>query len=66
MGREQTVSYQDKRIMTGGVMTAISCNPFSDDRTFLLCFKVVSLVIVTKLRLEILPGDDLLWLASFL
>ena len=27
--------------MTGGVKTAISCNPFSDDRTFLLCFQVV-------------------------
>ena len=26
--------------MTGGVKTAISCNPFSDDRTFLLCFQV--------------------------
>ena len=29
------------RLMTGSVMTANSCNPFSDNRTFLLCFQVV-------------------------
>ena len=47
-------------------MSVISCNPFSDNRTFLLCFQVVFFALVTKLRLETLPRDVFLWLASFL
>ena len=48
-------------------MTAISCKPFFDDRTFLFCFQVVFfLATVAKLRLETLPRDVFLWLASFL
>ena len=43
-----------------------SCNHFSDDRQFLLCFQVVFWAIVAKLRLETLPRDVFLWLASFL
>ena len=41
-------------------MTAISCDPFSDDRTFLLCFQVVFLAIVAKLCRETLPRDAFL------
>ena len=41
LGHEQAAPYQDKWLRKGGEMTAISCNPFSDDRTFLLCFQVV-------------------------
>ena len=41
LGKEQTAPFQDKWLMTGGEMMAFSCNLFSDDRTFLLCFQVV-------------------------
>ena len=34
-------SISKKGLMTGGVMTASSCNPLSDGRTFLLCLQVV-------------------------
>ena len=41
LGQEQTAPCQDKWLMTGGVMTANSCQPFSDDRTFPICFQIV-------------------------
>ena len=47
-------------------MTAISCNPFSDDRKFRLCLQVVFLPIGAKLVLETLPSDVFFWFASFL
>ena len=51
--------------MTGGVMAAISCNPFSDNKMFLFCFHDVFLAIVTKRCLESLPRDVFLWFANF-
>ena len=39
--RGQTGPYQDKWLMTGGVITLMSCNPLSDARMSLLCFQVV-------------------------
>ena len=39
--RGQTAPYQDKWLMTGAVLTLISCKPLSDDRVSLLCFQVV-------------------------
>ena len=47
-------------------MTAISCSPFSGDRTFpFSASKLFSLARVTKLRLETLPRDAFLWFANF-
>ena len=40
-GREQTAPYQDNWLMTGRVITFMSCNPFSHARRSLLSFQVV-------------------------
>ena len=47
-------------------MTAVSCNPFLTTERSLFASKLFFLAIVTKLRLEVLPRDVLLWIASFL
>ena len=40
-GRRKTVWYQDKRLMTGKVVSMVVCNVFfSDAKTSLLCFQV--------------------------
>ena len=39
--RKKTAPFQDKWLMTEGLVTFMSCNTFSDARTSLLCFKVI-------------------------
>ena len=47
-------------------MTAISCNPISDDRKFFFASKLFFLAIVAKIRLETLPLDVFFWFAKFI
>ena len=39
--RDQTAPYHDKWLLTRGVITLMSCKPFSNARMSLLCFQVV-------------------------
>ena len=52
--------------MTRGVTTDITCNQFLTRERFFFASKLFFLAKVTKHRLEILPQDVFLWLASFL
>ena len=47
-------------------MTAISCIHFLTTERFFFASKFFFLAIVTKFRLETLPRDVCLWVASFL
>ena len=42
-GRKQAPPHQDKWLMTRGVLTFLSCDPFRDDRMSLRCFQVTLL-----------------------
>ena len=64
--RGQSGPYQDKWLMTGGLITLMSCNPLLDARMSLHCFQVVRFKDNSRTSLEISPRDAFLCFAGFL
>ena len=64
--RGQTAPYHDKWLSTRGVITLLSCKPFSDARMSLLCLQIVRLRDIVEPCFEFLPRDAFLCFAGFL